>query len=209
MLFSISSMLMKKLVVVVCLVLSMCIFFVNANSNDWLRDSYKKSHNPWDWEPYSITAEARDMFDTQIDLIWSIKKWLESNGNVNDLIEQYQQGESLWQEIEAAIQAYLNSNQGAWDKLALMTAIDWAPIDLNDSLFVRTTRFMMKAAVVLSIPMIIFAALKMVFSLWSEEKLKDAVKQVGLVAGWILLVLFSVMIIYLITSLTRSSLWGI
>lgn len=187
----------------------MCIFFVNANSNNRLKDSYRKSHNPWDGEPYSVTAEARDLFDTQIDLIWSIRKWIESNGNVNDLIDQYQQWESLWQEIDEAIQEYLNSSQWPWAKLALMTAIDGAPIDLNDSVFVRATRFMMKVAVVLAVPMIIFAALKMVFSLWSEEKLKEAVKQIALVAGWVLLALLSVMIIYVITSLTRSSLWGI
>jgi len=41
-----------------------------AAPQDWLKKAYTKSHNPGDGEPYSVSAEARDMFDTAIDVWW-------------------------------------------------------------------------------------------------------------------------------------------
>ena len=145
---------MKYILFSTCLFLSI---FVSTNvfsSNDWLEDAFDQSHN----QEYSVQADARDLFDTQIDAIWSIAEW---------------------------------------------------EVQLNDSIFVRATRFMMQAVVVLAIPMMIFAALKLIFSLWDEAKLKESLKQIWYVAWWVILALMSVMIIFFITALTRSNIGAI
>lgn len=196
---------MKNILLWACLFVSIFVSSYAFANNDRLEDAFDQSHN----QQYSVQADAKDLFDTQIDLIWSIKKWLESNGNVNDLIEQYKQWVSLDPSIDEAIQKYLASGQGAIDKISLMNSIDGAPIALNDSIFVRATRFMMKATVILAIPMMIFAALKLIFSMWDEAKLKESLIQIWYVAWWVVLALMSVMIIYFITSLTRSNIWAI
>lgn len=200
---------MKNILLWACLLLSIFLSSYTFANNDRLEDAFDQSHN----QQYSVQADAKDLFDTQIDLIWSIKKWLESNWNVNDLIDQYKQWVSLDPDIDQAIQDYLAA-EGLWKdlgiaKVNLMNAIDGAPIALNDSVFVRATRFMMKATVILAIPMMIFAALKLIFSMWDEAKLKESLIQIWYVAWWVVLALMSVMIIYFITALTRSNIWAI
>lgn len=76
----------------------------------------------------------------------------------------------------------------------------------NDSILVRFARFLLRLVVILAIPMIIIAGLKVIWSRGDEGKMKDALKQIGYVTIGILLALASVMIIFLITALTRSSL---
>jgi hypothetical protein len=89
----------------------------------------------------------------------------------------------------------------------------WLNVDKNgvtiwerDSIFVRFARFLLRLAVILAIPMIIIGALKVIWARGDEWKMKDALQQIGYVAAGILLALASVMIIFLITALTRSSL---
>ena len=56
---------MKYILFSTCLFLSI---FVSTNvfsSNDWLEDAFDQSHN----QEYSVQADARDLFDTQIDAI--------------------------------------------------------------------------------------------------------------------------------------------
>jgi hypothetical protein len=139
--------------------------FVLAANNDWLKDAFTKSHRPGDGEPYSINAEAKDLFDTQLDLIGTVGEIIDSGDGIS--------------------------------KDDIVTA---------DSIFVRLTRFMMLAVVVLSVPMVIFSAIKIMLSMGDRAKLMDALKQIAWVAAGIIIALMSVMIIYLVTSLTRSSL---
>ncbi len=76
----------------------------------------------------------------------------------------------------------------------------------NDSILVRFARFLLRLVVILAIPMIIITGLKVIWSRGDEGKMKDALKQIGYVTIGILLALASVMIIFLVTALTRSSL---
>lgn len=113
--------------------------------------------------------------------------------------------------------AYKDSHQDAWSADAEASDLFDTTIGLDidkkgasfgqrDAIFVRFTRFLLRLAVILGVPMIIFAALKLIWSRGDEWKMKDALKQIGYVAIGILLALASVMIIFLISSLTRSSL---
>lgn len=76
----------------------------------------------------------------------------------------------------------------------------------SDSVLVRLTRFMMRLSVILAVPLIMYCAIKIMLALGDEWKLKEAIKHIAYVIAWVLLILFSVMIIFLLTSLTRSSL---
>lgn len=76
----------------------------------------------------------------------------------------------------------------------------------QDSVLVRVTRFMMRLAIILAIPVLLYSAVKIILSMGDDGKMQESLKEVGYVVGGMLLVLFSVMIVFLITSLTRSSL---
>lgn len=68
---------------------------------------------------------------------------------------------------------------------------------------------MLRLAVVLAIPLLLYSGIKIMLALGDAGKLNTAIKEAWLVAAWVLIALLSVAIIYLITSLTRSSLWNI
>lgn len=78
-----------------------------------------------------------------------------------------------------------------------------------ESVITRTGRFMLRLAVILGIPLLMYVGIKIMLALGDSGKLNTALKEGGMVAAWLLLALLSVAIIYLITSLTRSSLWVI
>ena len=76
----------------------------------------------------------------------------------------------------------------------------------SDSVLVRLARFLMRIWVMLWIPLLIFGWIKVALSLGDKWKLVEALKLIWYMIGWLLLILLSVMIVFLITSLTRSSL---
>lgn len=143
---------------IICLFVMLFVFSVDisfaANPDDWLKEAFLKSHDPGDGEPYSIKAEADDLFNTNI-----------------------------------------NSNQ-IFDKNASAN---------SDSIFVKMTRFLVRMAVMLAVPMFIYIAIKIVLAFGDDGKMNEAMKQAWYVAWGLLLALLSVMIIYLITSALRSS----
>lgn len=77
---------------------------------------------------------------------------------------------------------------------------------LSDSVLVRAARFLMRIAVMLGIPILIYGWIRIALAFGDTGKMKEAVKQIGYLVWWLLLVLFSVLLIVLLTSLTRSSL---
>ena len=89
---------------------------------------------------------------------------------------------------------------------ASITIGQWGGLGTSDSVLVRATRFMMRLWIVLAVPILIYCAIRIMLALWDEWKLQEALKHVWTVLWGVLLILLSVMIIYLITSLTRSSL---
>lgn len=82
----------------------------------------------------------------------------------------------------------------------------WVSLWTSDSVFVRFGRWLMRIWVMLSIPILLFWAIRVMLAMWDSWKLKEALKQVWMLVLWLLLLLWSVMIIFLITSLTRSAL---
>lgn len=84
----------------------------------------------------------------------------------------------------------------------------WAPIWLwtSDSVLVRLARFLMRVWVMLWIPLMIIWWIKIALSLWDVWKVKESFKLLWYMLWWLILILFSVMIVFLLTSLTRSSL---
>ena len=65
------------------------------------------------------------------------------------------------------------------------------------------TRFMLKLAIIAAVPMVLYSGIMIALSLGDEGKLKKILIELGHIAVGILLALLAVMIIYLITSLTR------
>lgn len=79
---------------------------------------------------------------------------------------------------------------------------------VKDSIFVKVTRFILKLAILAAIPMILYSGIKIILSLGDEGKLKKTLIELWHIAIGILLALLAVMIIYVITSLTRGTLSG-
>lgn len=113
-----------------------------------------------------------------------------SDIEADDLFNSNVSWQGLWNIIE-----------GWWDAVA-----PWEESIFDDSVFVRAARFLMRIAVMLAIALFIYGWIKIALSLWDTAKLKDALKHIWFVALWIVLILSSVAIIFLITSLTRNSL---
>lgn len=82
----------------------------------------------------------------------------------------------------------------------------WVSVWASDSVLVRLARFLMRIGVMLGVPIIIFWWIKIALSFGDTWKLKEALKLLWYMIWWLLLILLSVMIVFLLTSLTRSSL---
>ncbi len=110
--------------------------------------------------------------------------------------------------------AYRESHRGQWDPYSSDVEADdlfknaWNSAG-GESILTRTARFMLRLAVILAIPLLIYSGIKIMLALGDSGKLNTALKEAGMVALGVLIALLSVAIIYLITSLTRSSLWNI
>jgi hypothetical protein len=78
---------------------------------------------------------------------------------------------------------------------------------LNDSVIVRFARVLMRIAIVLAIPMILYSAIRIALAFGDEWKFQEALKHIWRVLWWVVLVLASVAIVLLISSLARNSVW--
>ena len=76
----------------------------------------------------------------------------------------------------------------------------------SDSVLVRLARFLMRVWVMLWVPLLIFGWIKISLSFGDNWKLMESLKLLWYMVWWLVLILMSVMIVFLITSLTRSSL---
>ncbi len=74
------------------------------------------------------------------------------------------------------------------------------------SVIARTTWFLLRVVVILAIPMLLVAGIRVILSRGDEWKMTEALKTAGYVVLWIFLALSSILIVYLIISLTRSNL---
>lgn len=79
-------------------------------------------------------------------------------------------------------------------------------LKLQDNVVVRFSRFLMRMAIVIAVSMLIYTGIKIWLALGDSGKLNAALKDAGIVLGWVFLVLASVAIVYLVSSLMRWSL---
>ena len=77
---------------------------------------------------------------------------------------------------------------------------------LKWSVISRTAQFMLRLVAILAIPMILYAWIKIILSKGDEWQMKEWLKLVWYIVLWILVALWSVLIVYLIVSLTWSNL---
>lgn len=82
-------------------------------------------------------------------------------------------------------------------------------IQKNESILVKTTRFMVRIAILFGVPMLIWSGIKISMSLGDEGQLKQNLIEILYVWVGIVIALLAVMIIYIIASATRGSLWVI
>lgn len=82
----------------------------------------------------------------------------------------------------------------------------WPSAWLSDSVLVRTARFLMRIAVMIAIPILLYWAIRVALAFGDKWKVTEALKHVWYMLWWLLLILFSVLLVLLITSVTRSSL---
>ncbi len=82
----------------------------------------------------------------------------------------------------------------------------WGPVAQRDPLLVRITKFLLRLTIVLSISMTIYAGIRYMLAVWSEEWTKNARQHLLYIVWWILLAMMSVGIIILLQSITFSSL---
>ena len=87
---------------------------------------------------------------------------------------------------------------GDWDVSVLQTE---AP------LIVRIAKFILRITMVLAVTMVIFNGVMWIIESAKWAEVKDAKKNITLIIVWILIALMSLMIINIITSITKSSLW--
>ncbi len=98
-------------------------------------------------------------------------------------------------------------NDSWWFNLDLTkTPEEMLAFENRDSIFVKATRFLLRISILAAIPMVLYSGIKIILSLWDEGKLKQTLIELWHVAIWILLALLAVMIIYVVTSLTRGTL---
>jgi hypothetical protein len=97
-----------------------------------------------------------------------------------------------------------------FDDSASLNLTPWEDIiQKNESILVKTTRFMVRIAILFGVPMIIWSGIKIAMSLGDEGKLKENLIEILYVWAGIVIALLAVMIIYIIASATRGSLWVI
>ena len=96
----------------------------------------------------------------------------------------------------------------------LWKALDWDKSN-NDEIFdfwlkwsviAKTTQFLLRMVVILAVPMLLYTGIKIALAAGDEAKLKESLKQVWMVLLWVFVALLSVVIVFLIISITRSNL---
>ncbi len=148
-----------------------------------------------------------------ISFLWLVWCWpLVVAAVSDDLLEQvYRLPQDIWYAEDADAEDLFDTKisigiwNGDWDWQVEWSDLIW----LNGSVIARAAQFLLRITVLLGIPMIIFAGIKIMLAQWDEAKLKDWLKLLWLVALGIFVALMSVAIVYIIISITWSNLWNI
>lgn len=82
--------------------------------------------------------------------------------------------------------------------------LDTYTVDMRWWLFVKVTRLLLILVVVLSVTMILYNWIKYIVKVWQGEDSKSLLKNVAYIVVWILISLFSVIIITLLRSVPKT-----
>ena len=126
------------------------------------------------------------------------------------------QDDLMWQLIEPAyLQETIISNgknvNTVWDNILMWgTEVDISldGVDANEkpSMIVKITKFLLVLTITLAVTMILYNGMIYIIQVWQGKDSKDLTKNIAYIVIWILIALFSVVIITLIQSIP-STLW--
>jgi len=130
----------------------------------------------------------------------------------DDLLEQvFEESQDYWFAEDADAEDLFDTKISIWiwnwdgDGEAEVWDLFW----LNGSVIARAAQRLLRLTVILGIPMVMIAGIKIMLAQWDEAKLKEWLKLLWFVALGIFVALMSVVIVYLIISITWSNLWNI
>lgn len=131
------------------------------------------------WKSYAANDLLRQVFNPT------------DNGNNSTIIDLGENAQAVWNKV---IKWWYEASIG-WSDSGLQR---------SPSIVVRVTKLLLILTIALSITMILYNGLTYIIKTWQWEEWKNLVKNVLLVAVWILVSLFSVVIINLIQSIPTT-----
>ena len=127
------------------------------------------------------------------------------SGAVNDL---------LWQAVQPSYndknisQIWENVNK-VWNTVIKWWTeakmwLDWLSVKRSDSIIVKVTGILLSLTIALAVTMILYNGMMYIVKTWQWKDWKDLTKNVAYIVVWILIALFSVVIITLIRSVPKT-----
>lgn len=174
-----------------------------------LSDAYDKAHR----EEVAIDAWPKELLDSQMKLIETIRQNKDNNQAIDELIERYQWWERFWWDVDSAIDDYLKDISDGWlidrtkAKVELADALDMIAYEGTETIFTRLAKFLLRITIYIAVPVLLYVALKIIFARGDSVKMEKAWKDIAQVIWWVMLALLSIAIVYVLLSLTSSSVW--
>lgn len=122
------------------------------------------------------------------------------------------QDDLLWQLIEPAYR-YWETIITIWESVneVWQAVIEWPTIEVTTSglkswtsIIVKVTRILLSLIIALSVTMILYNGMMYIIQTWQWKDAKDLTKNIAYIVVWILVALFSVVIITLIQSVPKT-----
>ena len=137
-------------------------------------------------------------------LVWFFTLW--TSFAANDLLkqimapakDQYQTTFDLWENVNSVWQEFFE-----W-RIKVGISWDWVSGSRTPSLIVRATRLLLSLVIALSITMILYNWMRYILDTMNWKGWKSLVKNVIYIVIWIIISLFSVVIITIIQSIPKT-----
>ena len=122
------------------------------------------------------------------DLLWQA---INPSYNGKNISQVWKNVDSVW---NAVIKWWIEAKIG----------LGWADIKASPSIIVKVTRILLSLTIALAVTMILYNGMIYIVKTWQWEDWKNLTKNVAYVVIWILIALFSVVIITLIRSVPET-----
>lgn len=122
-----------------------------------------------------------------------LEKAFEKSKQFDQVINLWNNKNAVWNEV---FQKWTNIN----------ISTNWISTTTTDPLLVRITKFLLRLTVLLSVTMILYNAVNYIAAAWDEWDSWKAKKAIYNVIIWILIAMFSISLVYLISSITTWTL---